>query len=241
MPNDNPFVTPDPFPSPYSEEPTPKEEIGKSQPKKTINDKELWKQFGEEKEDDVDVVEAPYEEEKIDETAIYKKDSPMEDFEVSGAVKKACIVTLVVSGIFLVVAFGIWYFSKNNFGTLWNNIVGAEIKSEMIIAKDGGKVSFEGAEVIIPADALAEDTKIEIEKVKEGTVTDLFYFKPHGLKFLKPVTVVIPYKESGLKEGETPYNIKLNYWLGEQEGEESMLNYSVDTEAKTLSAQVIQF
>lgn len=234
MPNDNPFITPDPFPSPKPQDPISREEKTINRPSlseakqitpqhdvgATLNDKELWKKFGAEKEAEAEM---------------YINDSPMEDSEVFGAVKKACTVTLIISAVFLIVAFGIWYFSKNNFGSL------AEVKSEMITAKDGGKVVFENAKIIVPPGALEQDTKIEIEKVKEGEITDLFYFKPHGLKFLKPVMVVIPYKEDDLKEGQSPHDIKLKYWLGEQEGEESLLNYTVDTEAKTLNAQVTQF
>lgn len=96
------------------------------------------------------------------------------------------------------------------------------------------------AEVIIPPGALREDVEIEIERVKKGTVTDLYHFKPEGLKFLIPVTVVIPYKESGLAPGQTPHDIKLGFWL-KNPNVKRFLSFTVDTLAKTIRAQVSEF
>ena len=60
------------------------------------------------------------------------------------------------------------------------------------------------------AGALKEDTQIFITKIADGPVTDLYKIEPEGLKFLKPITLEIPYKESGLKYNETPEDIDLN-------------------------------
>lgn len=112
-------------------------------------------------------------------------------------------------------------------------LIGAIIVSRQ--AADGQQ-----AQVIIPSGALSTDTRIEIEKVAEGSLTDLYHLKPDGLRFLRPVTIVIPYKESGLRPGQSPTAIQLKYWFA-GDARKRFLSFAVDTENKTLRAQVLEF
>lgn len=114
----------------------------------------------------------------------------------------------------------------------------AQLKN-LIIAEQGGRVDADGASIIIPPAALAEDTIIEIVRAEEGEITDRFELKPSGLKFLKPVTVVIPYKPDGLKTYETPRNINLKYWKN-NEPKQSLI-FTINEDAKTLSTKISAF
>lgn len=185
--------------------------------------------------------------------ASYPTPAPEED---NGSPEKsACIIVVIIFVVLVLAGVGVWYYLKKK-PNFFNKIpppedkkIGQEIKKKdpnLVSAKEGGKVLFKDhlgreVEVIVPAFALPKDTKIEIERVSAGEVTDLYHFKPDGLKFLKPVTLVIPYKESGLREGETPYDIDLEYWFKEKYGTRKMLNFTVDKVTKTLRAQVREF
>lgn len=118
-------------------------------------------------------------------------------------------------------------------------VVQPEQPENLIIAEQGGRVEADGASIIIPSGALAADTIIEIVRAEAGEVTDRFELKPSGLKFLKPVTVVIPYKPAGLKAGETPRDINLKYWKND-EPQQSLI-YTIDEDAKTLSTKILAF
>lgn len=113
----------------------------------------------------------------------------------------------------------------------------------LVSAKDGGRVVSEyGAEVVVPAGALAQDTEIKIERVALGEVTDLFHLLPDGLRFLKPVTLKIPYKKDALKS-QSLATIILGYWSVPGEGNtfSKSLDYEVDGENGKLLTEVIEF
>ncbi len=158
--------------------------------------------------------------------------------------QSACAIIVVIAVIVGLLGFGVWYYlgyspaEKNGAGPLSSE----ERKDpNLIVAALGGKiVSPYGVEVVVPPGALAKDKKIEIERVAIGDVTDLFRLKPEGLKFLKPVTVAIPYKESGLKSREEPEDILLEYWFTAGD-RKRLLQYEVDESAKKLRAAVTQF
>lgn len=114
----------------------------------------------------------------------------------------------------------------------------------LIKAAEGGWiVSPEGFEIIVPSGALVQDTEIKVERVAAGPVTDLYRLMPDGLKFLKPVTARIPYKESGLRRGRTPRDIVLDYWSGEGalHAFRTALAYDVDARENKLSAEIREF
>lgn len=178
-----------------------------------------------------------------------------EDDDALQGEKNACVIIVLVFVALILAGMGIWYFlthrskskpvkeatppavtattpvlQKNtNLISLENGGVA------MYRDRDGGMVS-----VSIPAGALERDTLIEITMVATGRVTNRYHFKPDGLVFLKPVTIAIPYKEYGLRAGETPEDIRLSYWF-QGKWDKETLQYSVDKEAHTLSADVNQF
>lgn len=147
---------------------------------------------------------------------------------------RAYVVAIVVFILLVLAAVGFSYRKKNP----QNPIVDNDEPTIGISAKNGGKiVTFDGAVVTIPAGALKEDTQIFITKIADGPVTDLYKIEPEGLKFLKPITLEIPYKESGLKYNETPNDIDLKYWLLDGDPR-TLLSYEVNEEKKLLKAQV---
>lgn len=147
---------------------------------------------------------------------------------------RAYIVAIVVFILLVLAAVGFSYRNKK----ANNPIVDDGVPTVGISAEKGGKiVTFDGAVVTIPAGALKEDTQIFITKIADGPITDLYKIEPEGLKFLKPVTLEIPYKESGLKYNETPEDINLEYWLTVGSSR-TLLSYEVNEEKKLLKAEV---
>ncbi|MBI4994599.1 hypothetical protein HZC21_03075 [Candidatus Peregrinibacteria bacterium] len=168
--------------------------------------------------------------------------------------KIVIFIILVIAGSFL-----IWHFTKkvpseplpetlqNGASNVLETSNGAEIGESvnLISAIQGGLISYADEdgqilEIIIPAGALKEDTKISVRQISKGFVTNRYQFAPKGLKFLFPATVKIPYKENGLKKGETPYDIKLEY-QAEPGRQKYLLWYEADEAAKKLKTQVMGF
>jgi len=141
----------------------------------------------------------------------------------------------IVAGILVILllaGFGIWhFFLRERQGS--GEIPQEESDANLIVAAFGGKIlTPEGASLFVPPGALLQDTRLEISKVSDGDATDLFELKPLGQKFLKPVTVEIPYKKSG--------PIILEYWR--EEGEKKrVLQYTMDRKEKKLRTQVREF
>lgn len=169
------------------------------------------------------------------------KGESMEDLEEEAAKKTALTI---VFGVLIVLAFagvGVWYFFLRDSGMpLLLPTPGPQEEPErelnLIVATLGGKIVMsDGASITIPAGALSQDTKLEILKVENGEVTDLYELKPTGLKFAKPVTIEIPYKQSG-----SPYHIILEYWKDEGEKKRA-LKYTVDKKEKKLRTLVKEF
>jgi hypothetical protein len=90
----------------------------------------------------------------------------------------------------------------------------------MVIGAAGGTVSGpNGAQVVIPAGALASDTRILVELVTTGapplptgftTGDQMFAITPHGTTFSVPVTVTIPFDPASVPAGQTPAFYKTN-------------------------------
>lgn len=155
------------------------------------------------------------------------------------AVLGVVILILVVSG------FAVWY-AVSRPGTDVNPPETNVKNGGLVSAANGGQITYKdpnGKEVklIIPAGALAQDSKITISWIKSGAVTDLYQLKPEGLTLKKPVTFVIPYKETGLKKGETPQDIELELWFKDMYSDRELLDFSVDEKQKTLSAKINKF
>lgn len=152
-----------------------------------------------------------------------------EDTNDEAAQKTALAIVAGVLILLMFVGFGVWYFLREPTVPQPTE----EQNANLILAATGGKIiTPEGAALVIPPGAFAEDTKLEISKVREGDVTDLFELKPLGQKFLKPVTVEIPYKKSG--------PIILEYWK-EEGGKRRELEYVRDEKEKKLRTEVKEF
>lgn len=148
-----------------------------------------------------------------------------EDTDDNAVQKTALAIVAGVLVVLILIGFGIWYFLRDKGQP-------ALPYANLILAAAGGKITTpEGAALIVPPGALSQDTRLEIVKVTDGDVTDLFELKPLGQKFLKPVTVEIPYKKSG--------PIVLEYW--KEEGEKRVLRYTRDEKEKKLRTQVREF
>ena len=106
-----------------------------------------------------------------------------------------------------------------------------ECKEVLISAEAGGKIELDGASIEIPSGALKKDTRISITHLRrvEDTGESLYNaipssggyrFLPHGTKFLKDVTITLPYspelngKPQALEELYTYfYDEKNHRWI----------------------------
>jgi Calx-beta domain/ZU5 domain len=92
--------------------------------------------------------------------------------------------------------------------------------SSAIIGAAGGTVTHaSGAQVVIPAGALAGDTTISIEQIAASTTAlpagfsvsgQIFAFTPHGTTFAVPVTMTLPFNPALVPAGSTPQFFKTN-------------------------------
>ena len=112
-----------------------------------------------------------------------------------------------------------------------------------VIGSAGGTAtSSDGrAHITIPADALSEDTPISIMmNAASGCLGIPYTFAPEGIVFNKPVTVIISYSDTDIPNGASDDSILLAkqyngyFWR-------SLANSTVDSNAKTVSAQVAGF
>ncbi|MBI5412913.1 hypothetical protein HZA42_01015 [Candidatus Peregrinibacteria bacterium] len=183
-----------------------------------------------------------------DDTPIsYEHPVDTEDNQDSDIWKNACLVVFVIVLILALIGGGVWYYlyKKGNKDAPKieppAKVEQSEKSPNLISAANGGRITLpDGAAVVVPPGALDKDTIIKMEKVEEGPVTDLYHLMPDGYEFLHPVTVIVPYKESGLAQSETPYDILLNYWFISR-GAVRDLSYMVDQDGKTLQTQVAKF
>lgn len=179
-------------------------------------------------------------------TPLIAPELSMEDLEDEAAKKTALTIVFGVLIVLALAGVGVWYFFLRDSGTplpppTTSPQEEPERELNLIVAALGGKIVMsDGASITIPAGALSQDTKLEILKVENGEVTDLYELKPMGLKFAKPVTLEIPYKQSGLKKDETPYHIILEYWKDDGAAKRR-LKYSVNNKEKKLQTQVREF
>lgn len=112
-------------------------------------------------------------------------------------------------------------------------------QGKIISALEGGTIEAYGVKIEIPARALKEDTEILIERVAKSGIVDSYLFLPEDLKFLKPVTISILYKEEGL-EGKKPQEIMLT--LSSREGEKGApIKFTVDESEKLLIFKLREF
>jgi alpha-tubulin suppressor-like RCC1 family protein len=101
-----------------------------------------------------------------------------------------------------------------------------------------------GAQVVVPAGALAADTAIAIAQSSSGSPARpdgfdafgaMYAFTPHGTTFAVPVTITVPFDAASVPAGRTPALFKTNAagaW-------ERVVNASAN--AGTMSAQVTSF
>ena len=121
----------------------------------------------------------------------------------------------------------------------------APVSNGTIIGTAGGEVGSADNRVTlsIPAGALSADTEISVvpdSAVGNGSLVTPYVFKPAGIVFDKPVTITMNYQDSDIPQGADPAAIVLArqyngyFWR-------TINNTSVDTSAKTLSAEVNGF
>jgi alpha-tubulin suppressor-like RCC1 family protein len=117
--------------------------------------------------------------------------------------------------------------------------------SPPMIGPAGGTVTGpNGAQVVIPAGALAADTAIAVTQSGAGspalpagtpTFGAVYTFTPHGITFALPVTITVPFDAASVPAGVTPFLFKTNAagaW-------ERVPNATVS--AGTITAQVSSF
>lgn len=183
------------------------------------------------------------------------ENEPVFSYDDEGdSTRTACITIAVIFAILVAAGVGVWYYISHKAPA--TNVTDVDMKPDtttgnttaknMISAKDGGEVIYKDpygktVKISIPAGALEKDTKISVAWVASGRVTDEYHLMPDGLTFKKPITVTIPYKESGLAKNETPQDIQLEYWFKNMYGSRTLLKFSIDSVAKTLSAAVDKF
>jgi len=149
------------------------------------------------------------------------------------------VILVVLAGL----VFGAWWmFLRDDDGA---EVLPPPIDSgdgtDDLIGPDGGEaVSPDGAKITVPKGALDTRVKVEIVKVTDGRVTNLYHLKPDGQEFKKAVTVLLPYKERGLYAGETPYDIFLNYQYTRY-GTKNRVATTVNTSSKVVSTRVTRF
>lgn len=162
--------------------------------------------------------------------------SPQFDEEFNEDVLKLGIKVVVFIVFVVAIGFLFWFFMGGEKPEAEPSAPAVVEEKVISYTDDEGRI----VEIIVPEGALKEDVKIEIKKIASGAVTDKYQFTPKGLKFLRPVIVKIPYKEKGLKAGETPHDIKLEYQSAPG-AEKYLLWYEVDEGAKKLVTQVMGF
>ncbi len=137
--------------------------------------------------------------------------------------------------------------------------VATPVISKVISAAQGGTIIINdtrfvanGFEMVIPAGALNSDTEIQISEYAINQGTNIgrqvglnlpLMFQPSGLKFLKPVTIKIPYLENSLF---TSGNVDLTYaslWMYSDitKSWEHIAIKSVDTVNKRIVAEITHF
>ncbi|MBM3243001.1 hypothetical protein FJZ31_42620 [Candidatus Poribacteria bacterium] len=90
---------------------------------------------------------------------------------------------------------------------------GHEWKEKMISANGRDQITLsEGTKVIFPSKCLTEDTLVRVERFTIDSQRAEFYFEPHGLQFLKPVTIQLSW--ASLKN-VTANDLILYYWNDE--------------------------
>lgn len=229
-----------PFPDPYPEDPKPKEEREKkAAPQKESFSPPLVPQPKAPEQSSVPSSEpaiATQPEEEFDED--FNKD-----------ILKLVVKIVIFAGLVVAAGFLFWFLmrEKTPEPVKPEENAGIEIGESvnLISAEQGGTVLYQDSdgqilEIIVLAGALEKDEEISVAQIAKGSVTNRYQFSPKGLKFLRPVTVKIPYKKNGLKIGETPYDIKLEY-QSQAGAQKYLLWYEVDEEAKKLITQVMGF
>ncbi len=112
-----------------------------------------------------------------------------------------------------------------------------------VIGSAGGTVTSSDGKVVItiPAGALSADTQISIRiNTASGSLGTPYTFAPEGITFNKPVTVTISYADADIPDGASDDSILLAkqyngyFWR-------ALAHSMVDSNAKTVSAQVIGF
>jgi len=119
-----------------------------------------------------------------------------------------------------------------------------------VSAKDGGKVTAAGVTIVIPANALASDIKVKVEKVtstsglplpaKSKLISDVFEItKDKSGDFKRPVTITLTFEKS--KVDADKYDVGI-YWFNEETKTWVKLdNVTVDLAAGKVSGEVDHF
>ena len=119
-----------------------------------------------------------------------------------------------------------------------------------LLKETGGTIIREDkAAVVIPPDALPEDSELTIEQATENPkrrdiltknrlaeASEAVEFGPDGTRFTTPVTITLPYLAQGVAEDK----LKIHYWNPEKEEWEA-LDSTIDKENKLISAKTTHF
>lgn len=227
-----------PFPDPHPKEPRPREER-EAEKKEEFTPPFVPYSGGREEKKSPELSESSESQKSVETSSvpiIVPQAEEEFDEEFNEDVLKLGIKVVVFIVFVVAIGFLFWFFMKGEKPA--TEPFAPIVVEEKVISytDDEGKV----VEIIVPSGALKEDIKIEVKKIANGAVTNKYQFTPKGLKFLRPVTIKIPYKENGFKKGETPRDIKLEYQSAPG-AQKYLLWYEVDGEAKKLITQVMGF
>jgi len=118
------------------------------------------------------------------------------------------------------------------------------VKTNYILAAQGGAVVYENVKVEIPANALSSDISVTVSKTTGQApsgytiVSQVYEFGPSGTSFSIPVTITIPYDEATLPSGFDESKLKIYM---KSNGGWQQLESQVDTENNEVSTSVSHF
>lgn len=161
-----------------------------------------------------------------------EKRSPQQEMD---AVRKFFFVGGGVVAVVTLLLIGFFYDSSRS--TIQNTAVEEEAMprgGQFIAANLGGEILNDGARLIIPPDALDRDETIVLKRVGDGVVTDRYFLAPEGIKFKKPVMIILPYKNDAAAA-----QMEMEYWKDAQP--RIGVPFILDRKNKTLKLELTEF
>jgi RHS repeat-associated protein len=129
---------------------------------------------------------------------------------------------------------------------------GRELARADVSPEQGGTVTYSGVSLEIPAGAVEKATEIRIEELTETEKLDVgmknvtggsagYRFLPEGMKFLKPVTLRLPYDREAVSTQNEYENLYTYYYNVRMLKWEKLVRVEVDEKAGVLVSQTTHF